>query len=192
MEQPAEVEDHGVPHLDDPFAGLVVGVGAVGAGTHDGEVDLFVPELPQQPGEVRRDLGLAPAGEAQLDDLEERGVGRCAGRRKPDELVVVLDGPQHREALRHRLVPRARQRLLQTEEVHRPGRVRDGVAPRRVEELASHRVRVRPVRPVADGQRGRPGAASASGRSSRGASRAGSWSGRRTRTVRRSVMAVGW
>ena len=107
VHEPAEVQDHGVALLDDPFAGLVVRVGAVGARPDDREVDLFVPELAQQPGEVGRDLVLAPTGEAQPEDLEEGGVGRRAGRRQPGQLVVVLDRPQHRQALGHRLVARA-------------------------------------------------------------------------------------
>ncbi len=56
--EPAEVEHHRIPDLDHPVAGLVVRVGAVGAGSDDGEVDLLVAELAQQRREVGGDLGL--------------------------------------------------------------------------------------------------------------------------------------
>ena len=69
VHQAAEVEDDRVAVLDDPVAGLVVRVGAVRAGADDGEVDLLVPELAQQAGEVGGDLGLLPAGEPDTEDL---------------------------------------------------------------------------------------------------------------------------
>ena len=56
-----------------------------------------MPVLAQQVGEIGGDVGLAPAGEPHVDDLLEAGVGRRASSGEPLELVVVLDGPQHRQ-----------------------------------------------------------------------------------------------
>ena len=97
----AEVEHHHVAVLDDPVAHLVVRVRAVGAGAHDGEVDLRVPERRRRaarspPTSVSR----RPANRT-LENLPVRRIGRRAGRGEPLEFVVVLDGPQHRERGRH-------------------------------------------------------------------------------------------
>ena len=110
-------------------AHLVVRVGAVGPGADDREVDLRVPVLAQQAGEVGGDLAsrVRPANRT-LDDLLEARVGRGARRGQPLELVGVLDRAQHRQRARHRDVARVGQRVLQAEQVHRPGRVGDRVA----------------------------------------------------------------
>ena len=96
----------------------------------------------QQRGEVGGDLGLRAAREAHLDDLLEARVGGRAGGGEALELVGVLDRAQHRQRGGHRDVARAGQRLLEAEQLQRPRRVRDRVAPVRVEQRRDGRVRV--------------------------------------------------
>src|SRR5690606_24389032 len=67
--QAAEVEDDHVAVGDDAVAGLVVRVGAVGAGGDDGEVHAGVPVPQQQRGEVGGDVGLPAPGEGHRADL---------------------------------------------------------------------------------------------------------------------------
>ena len=101
MLEPAEVEHHHVALLDHAFAHLVMRVGPVGTRADHGEIDLGVPETAQESRQVGADVDLASAGEADTEDLAVCRVGRGAGRGQPLELVVVLDGPQHREGGRH-------------------------------------------------------------------------------------------
>ena len=111
------------------------------------------PCLRRKPGEVGGDLALGATGELHADDLLEARVGRGARRGQPLELVVALDRAQHRQRVRHRDVARPGQRALEAEQVHRPGRVGDGVAAVRLQERRRRRVRVVPVRPVVQRQR---------------------------------------
>ena len=148
VHQATEVEDHGVPVLDDTLPRLVVRVGAVRAGAHHGEVDLFVSESAQQGREVGGDLGLAAAGERHTDDLR---VGRVRGRPRgfqPRQLAAVLHRPHHGEALGQGPVCRAGQLALEAQQVQGPGGVRDAVRPRRAQERGGRPVGVRAVGPV--------------------------------------------
>ena len=193
VHQAAEVEDDRVARLDRPVAGLVVRVGAVRAGADDGEVDLLVPELAQQPRQVGGDVGLLPAGEPDPEDLLVRRVRGGARRSQPGQLVGVLDRAEHGQALGQRAVRGSGQRVLQPEQVHRPRGVRDRPWSRRRAQVgAGLGERVLAVGPVHDREaRRRPTAASASGRSRVGTSSVGSRSAVRTSTVSRSVIAVG-
>ena len=96
----AEVEHDHVALLDRALAHLVMRVGAVGPGAHDGEVDLRVAVLAQQAGEIGGDLALGAPGELDADDLLEARVGGGARRGEALEFVVALDGPQHRQRVR--------------------------------------------------------------------------------------------
>ena len=189
----AEVEDDHVAFLDHTLVELVVGVGAVRARADDGEVDLRMPVVAEEAGEVGGDLALAATRELTLGDLLEARVGGRAGGGEPLELVRVLDRAQHRQRARHRNVRRVGQRLLQCEHVHRPGRVGDRVPAVWVEQLGRRGVRVASVRPVGQRQGGsrreqpRRRGARESERSSTGGREACSAS-----MVIRSVIAIGW
>ena len=147
MLEAAEVEHHHVAVLDDAVAHLVVRVRPVRARADHGEVDLRVPEPAKERGQLVADLGLAPAGEAHLEDLAVRLVGGRPGCGEAAELVVVLDRPQHRQRGRHRHVRRVGQPALQPEQVHRPGGVGQRVAPR-LEQARGRLVGIAAVGPV--------------------------------------------
>ena len=93
VHDPAEVEDDHVALLDHARSELVVRVGAVRPRADEGELDLRVAVCLQGVGEVRRDLGLLPAGEAHLEDVVQRGVCSLSGGRESLELVRILDRP---------------------------------------------------------------------------------------------------
>lgn len=95
--------------------------------------------------------------EGNVPDVLERCV-RCRARgRQQLELRRVLDGAQHRQGLGEGGVGGAGQRLLQSQEVHRPGVVADAEAAGGVEEGCGGGVGVLAVGPVAQGQCGRAG-----------------------------------
>jgi hypothetical protein len=125
----------------------VVGVRGVRAGGDDREVDAVVAVVAQQGGEVGGHLHLAAGGEAQLDEVEEGGVGRGAGGGERRELAVVLDRAQQRQRGGHRGEARTGQRRLEAEDVQRPAAVRQCEAPGGVEQPRGDRVRVLAVGP---------------------------------------------
>ena len=145
-----EVEHHAVAALDHPVTGLVVGVRPVRSRADHGEVDLLVPEVTQQLGEIGGDVRLTPAGELHLDDLAERRIGSCSRGSKPVELVRVLHGTHHGHALGERAVRRARQGALEAQHVERPSIVRDAVGAGRSQQGDGSRVGIGGIRPVAD------------------------------------------
>lgn len=187
----AEVEHDHVAPLDGAVTGLVVRVGAVRSGADHGEVDLGVPELGEQPGQIGGHVGLLAAGEPDLEDLLVRGVGGGPRRGEPVQLMGVLDGAQHRQRLGEGGVRGPGQQLLEAEQMHGPGVVADPEAALRVEQGAVMAYGSLPSVQSRRVSAGAPTAFSASGASRVGTTSTGSWPGVRTRTVRRSVIAVG-
>ena len=175
VHEPAEVQHDHVAVLDHPLPRLVVRVGPVGPGADDGEVDLRVAVVDEQAGEVGGDVCLPAAGEPHLQErLEARVRGRARGG-QPFQLVGVLDRAQHRQRGGHRDVARARNRLLEAEQLQRPGRVGDRVGARagRAARRRPRRGRCRrPTRSARSSPRSEH--ASASGRSRLGRIMAGS------------------
>jgi hypothetical protein len=138
--------------LDRSRTGLVVRIGTVGAGADDREVHCGVTVFAEQRGEIDGHLVLGTAGEADAENLLEGRVGTGPGGREPRQFVLVLDRAQHRQTLGEADVAGARERSLQTEQVHRPGRVRDRVAAVWVKQPAGGGIGVGPVAPVHHGQ----------------------------------------
>jgi hypothetical protein len=97
--QTPEGEDDHVTLLDDPLADLMVGVGSVRPGAHDGEVHLRVTELAQQAGMISGDLRLPATGGPDVDNPLVCPVGRGSRSSQPLDLRRVLDGTQHWEAV---------------------------------------------------------------------------------------------
>ena len=114
------------------------------------------PKRRRRRRQVGADVGLAPAGEADPEDLSVRRVGSRAGRGEPLELVVVFDGAKHRECRRHGHVRCVGQPALQPQQVHRPSRVGQCVAPR-PEKSRCRLVRVAAVGPVREPEDGGAG-----------------------------------
>jgi hypothetical protein len=84
-------------------------------------------------GDVGGDFGLLAPRESHLQDLLEAGVSCSPRLCQTLELVRVLYRAQHRQCGRHRHVARAWQRLLEAEQLQRPGRVGDRVRAGQVE-----------------------------------------------------------
>ena len=107
----------------------------------------------EQVRQVCGDLGLLASGEAHVQELLEACVRGCAGGGEPFELIGVLDRAQHRQRRAHRDIAGVGQRLLEAEQLQRPGRVGDRVGAGGVEQLSGGGVGVAAVGPV--GQRDR-------------------------------------
>ena len=100
-----------------------------------------------------------PANRA-AEYLLVRRVGAGAGPGHPLQLGRVLDRAQHRQAVADGDERGRRQRVLQAQQVQRPGRVGDRVPPLAVQQRRGRRVRVDAVTPVHELTRrpgGRPG-----------------------------------